>query len=255
MRLSGRQCTGCGRSIRGLRCSVLYYGIPRWRGDNRLHTGRLSDTCPASIHGGNLSRYACCAAQSRLARPRFRGIGKPDGFNARHFKRIKSLIPDDVNLSPAFAELSQWLATNIPIESDACIVHNDFRIGNVMWKATGPTQLLTVLDWELATLGDPLFDLAYFINCYPGHGIPRTPTQDLAAAVLEDGYLEPADLIARYVVGRGRDVSNVKWNQVFVDWKLAILYEYSRLRGGDDYYQQGGLVERFLHAALRHIAS
>jgi|TARA_R110000772_G_scaffold107988_8_gene210773 aminoglycoside phosphotransferase (APT) family kinase protein len=165
------------------------------------------------------------------------------------------LIPDDVNLSPAFAELSQWLATNIPIESDACIVHNDFRIGNVMWKATGPTQLLTVLDWELATLGDPLFDLAYFINCYPGHGIPRTPTQDLAAAVLEDGYLEPADLIARYVVGRGRDVSNVKWNQVFVDWKLAILYEYSRLRGGDDYYQQGGLVERFLHAALRHIAS
>jgi len=86
----------------------------------------------------------------------------------------------------------------------------------------------------LATLGDPLFDLAYFISCYPGHGIPRTPTQDLAAVVLEEGYLEPADLIARYMAGGGRDVSNLKWYQVFVDWKLAILYEYSRRRGGDD---------------------
>lgn len=183
------------------------------------------------------------------------GFGKPDGFNARHFKRIKSLIPDDEKLSPAFAELSEWLAANIPMESDACIVHNDFRIGNVMWKATAPTQLLAVLDWELATLGDPLFDLAYFINCYPRHGIPRTPTQDLAAAVLEDGYLEPADLIARYVMGSGRDVSNLKWYQVFVDWKLAILYDYSRRRGGDDYYQQAGLVERFLNAALSSIDS
>lgn len=183
------------------------------------------------------------------------GFGKPDGFNARHFKRIKSLIPDDVNLSPAFAELSEWLAANIPKESDACIVHNDFRIGNVMWKATAPTQLFAVLDWELATLGDPLFDRAYFISCYPGHGIPRTPPQDLAAVVLEEGYLEPADLIARYMAGGGRDVSNLKWYQVFVDWKLAILYEYSRRRSGDDYYQQAGLVERFLYAALSRIAS
>jgi hypothetical protein len=50
-------------------------------------------------------------------------------------------------------------------------------------------------------------------------------------------------------------VSNLKWYQVFVDWKLAILYDYSRRRGGDDYYQQAGLVDRFLAAATNTIAS
>ncbi|GAB3369950.1 phosphotransferase family protein [Spongiibacter taiwanensis] len=179
-------------------------------------------------------------------------FGKPEGFNARHYRRIRSLITDDQGKVPtAFAELDQWLAADIPGESGATIIHNDFRIGNVMWAAQGPATLLAVLDWELATLGDPLMDLAYFLNCYPEQGAPRTPTQDLATAVLEPGFASPSALAQRYAEQSGRDITGLRWYRVFINWKLAVLYEYSRQRGEDAYYAEPGLVQRFLDAADR----
>jgi aminoglycoside phosphotransferase (APT) family kinase protein len=177
-------------------------------------------------------------------------FGKPDGFNRRHYKRIRSLISNDEGQVPEnFAALDNWLSAQIPEESGACIIHNDFRIGNIMWGAQAPATLLAVLDWELATLGDPLMDLAYFLNCYPEHGQSRTPTEDLATAVLEQGYPSPASLTERYAQQSGRNISGLQWYRVFVNWKLAILYEYSRQRGEDAYYAEPGLVERFLNAA------
>lgn len=179
-------------------------------------------------------------------------FGKPEGFNGRHYRRIRSLIADNQGQVPAnFAALDQWLASGIPPESGATIIHNDFRIGNVMWAARAPARLLAVLDWELATLGDPLMDLAYFLNCYPQPGEARTPTQDLATAVLAPGFPSPEQLAQRYREQSGRDINRLQWYRVFINWKLAVLYEYSRQRGEDPYYAQPGLVQRFLDAAQR----
>lgn len=192
--------------------------------------------------------------QVEWARQGLSDFGKPEGFNRRHYKRIRNLISDDEgNIPEAFTPLDHWLSAQIPEESGACIIHNDFRIGNVMWRPHAPATLLAVLDWELATLGDPLMDLAYFLNCYPAHGQARTPTEDLATAVLEQGYPTPAALTQRYASKSGRDIGGLQWYRVFVNWKLAILYEYSRQRGEDDYYAEPGLVARFLTAAS-HLA-
>ncbi|MFD2136863.1 phosphotransferase [Novosphingobium resinovorum] len=64
-------------------------------------------------------------------------------------------------------------------------------------------RLVAILDWELATVGDPLLDLAYLACSLPREGACHTPVQDLAAALLEAGCPEPQTVIARYFAQTG----------------------------------------------------
>jgi aminoglycoside phosphotransferase (APT) family kinase protein len=180
------------------------------------------------------------------------GFGRPEGFNERHLRRIGGLVADeDGNPPPAFAEIEAWLAANVPPESGESIVHNDYRIGNVMVGAEPPGRVLAVLDWELATIGDPLLDVGYVLASYPHAGEPRTPTQDFGTAVLEPGYPPREALAERYAERTGRDLSDLSWYAAMSEWKIGVLYEYARRRGEDAYYADPTLVERFLAAAHR----
>lgn len=183
-------------------------------------------------------------------------IGNPEGFNARHLRRMGQLVADPEGNPPAqFAAISQWLAANVPPESGAALIHNDFRIGNVVVAQDAPGRIEAVLDWELATLGDPLFDLGYFLSSIPEPGQPHTPTEDLGVAMLEDGYPSRAELAQRYEQKTGRDLSTLPWYTAMALWKLAVLYEYSRRRViegvGDPYYADPALVAAFLEEAHR----
>ena len=129
-----------------------------------------------------------------------------------------------------FAEIDAWLAARVPPESGATIVHNDYRLGNVI--VGPPGRVRAVLDWELATLGDPLFDVGYFLASYPVAGEPMTPTQELGVAALEAGYPTRAELAGRYATVTGRDLPDLRWYTVLALWKLAVLYEYGRRARG-----------------------
>ena len=182
------------------------------------------------------------------------GLGRPDGFNHRHLRRIGQLAADSGGrLPPPFAPAGAWLAAHVPAESGAAIVHGDYRLGNVVLAPAPPGRVAAVLDWELATIGDPLLDVAYFLASVPEPGQPRTPVQDLGMALLEDGWPRRAELAARYARRSGRDLSGLAWYTVMALWKLAALYSYSRRRaageGGDDYYADEALVTSFLRAA------
>jgi aminoglycoside phosphotransferase (APT) family kinase protein len=180
------------------------------------------------------------------------GFGRPEGFNERHLRRIGALVRDeDGNPPPEFAEIEAWLAANVPPESGESIVHNDYRIGNMMLGAEPPGRVLAVLDWELATIGDPLLDVGYILTSYPQEGEPRTPTQDFALALLEPGYPTRDELAERYAARTGRDLSDLSWYKAMSDWKIGVLYEYARRRGEDAYYADPALVGRFLAAARR----
>ena len=58
-----------------------------------------------------------------------------------------------------FKYVRKWLLDNIPEDSETCLIHNDWRFDNVVLSPQQPTQVIGVLDWEMATLGDPLMDL------------------------------------------------------------------------------------------------
>lgn len=183
-------------------------------------------------------------------------LGRPEGFNERHLRRMGRLVADENGTPPSeFAEIDAWLAAHVPAESGASIIHNDYRIGNVILAPDSPGRIAAVLDWELATIGDPLFDLGYFLASYPVVGKPFTPTEKLGVAVLEEGYPTRAELAERYAARTGSDLANLGWYTALALWKLAVLYEYGRRRAvagvGDQYYRDGALVRSFLDAAHR----
>ncbi len=190
---------------------------------------------------------------------RARGLedfGRPEGFNARHVQRMTRLIADEAGVpDPRFADVAAWLTEHVPLESGASILHSDYRLGNVMLAAGPPGRVLAVLDWELATLGDPLLDVGYFLSSYPQAGEPRTPTEDFGLALLEDGYPTRGELADRYAAATGRDLSDLGWYETLAQYKLAALYEHSHRRAvagvGDPYYADPQLVPRFLQGARR----
>jgi aminoglycoside phosphotransferase (APT) family kinase protein len=182
-------------------------------------------------------------------------LGRPEGFNARHLQRMARLVADEAgNPPPDFAVVQAWLGAHVPPESGAAIVHNDFRLGNVVLASERPGQIAAVLDWELATIGDPLFDLGYFLASVPERP-PFTPTQEMGTAMLEDGWPSRQDLADRYAGRTGADLDHLDWYVTLALWKLAVLYEYGHRRAGrgigDPYYADRSLVRAFLGAASR----
>jgi aminoglycoside phosphotransferase (APT) family kinase protein len=190
---------------------------------------------------------------------RARGLGdfgRPEGFNERHFRRMGRLVAAADGSPPeGFEQIDEWLAAHVPAEAGASIVHNDFRLGNVILGPNEPGRIISVLDWELATIGDPLFDVGYFLASCPVDGEELTPTGELGTALLEPGYPSRDELTQRYAAITGLDMSNLGWYTAMVQWKLAVLYEYGRRRAvaghGDQYYADGAHVRSFLSAAHR----
>lgn len=183
-------------------------------------------------------------------------FGRPEGFNARHVARMTRLVSDrEGTPDPRFVDVASWLADQAPPESGAAILHSDYRLGNVMFAAQPPGAVLAVLDWELATLGDPLLDVGYFLCSYPRRDEPLTPTGEFGRALLEDGYPTREELAERYARATGRSLANLAWYETLALYKLAALYEHSHRRAvtgaGDQYYADPELVGRFLQAARR----
>lgn len=93
-------------------------------------------------------------------------LGKGEGYVTRQIsgwsKRYRDAITDNV---PDFESVMGWLADNMPEQISVCVIHNDFRFDNVVLNPNDPTEVIGVLDWEMATLGDPLMDLGNTL-CY-----------------------------------------------------------------------------------------
>jgi aminoglycoside phosphotransferase (APT) family kinase protein len=217
---------------------------------------------PPPLHNANDRRSIAYSLVDTLAALhavdwRARGLdrfGRPEGFNQRHMRRMARLVAHQDGTPPeGFDGIYAWLAANVPPESGASIVHNDFRLGNVILAPDSPGRVAAVLDWELATIGDPLLDVGYLLASYPVDGEPLTPTGAMSTAVLEPGYPTREELAQRYTGSTGRDLGNLRWYTAMVLWKLAVLYEYGRRRAsrthGDSYYADPAQVRSFLDAA------
>ena len=96
-------------------------------------------------------------------------LGKPAGYVERQVagwsERYTKAQTDEL---PGMARLTKWLAENKPAESGAALIHNDYKYDNILLDSTELTQIVAVLDWEMATVGDPLMDLgttlAYWVE-------------------------------------------------------------------------------------------
>ncbi|WP_460800895.1 phosphotransferase family protein [Microbacterium sp. GXF6406] len=125
---------------------------------------------------------------------------------------------------PEVDALAVWLGENLPRSPRASVVHGDFRIGNLMFARSGPARVQAILDWEMATLGDPLADLGYLVATYADRDAAPTPL-DLTTVTRGVGYASRADLVDRYVARTGADVSALAWYETLALWKAAVFCE------------------------------
>jgi aminoglycoside phosphotransferase (APT) family kinase protein len=187
------------------------------------------------------------------------GIGKPSGYLERQLRRWSALW--DVNATrelSACHEIGEALRASMPESPPTTVVHGDYRLGNVMIAADAPARLAAILDWEMATLGDPLADLGYLVVSWSERGAPAHPL--LMGPVTErPGFPTRAELAARYAERTGLDVSRLGWYQAFALWKASVFCEaiYGRyLRGERSDAWAGGLCEgvpRLLEVARTYL--
>ncbi len=161
-------------------------------------------------------------------------FGRPAGYLERQVRRFTGLW--EVNRQrevPAVDEVAGLLATAVPAESAATIVHGDYRLGNVLFAPAAPARLTAVLDWELATLGDPLADLGYLAATWSDAGSPGT-VLERSPVTRGEGFPRSAELVERYAERTGREVGDLAFYQALALWKAAVFCEaiYGRwLRG------------------------
>ena len=156
------------------------------------------------------------------------GFGRPSGYLERQISRFRGLFEANATRSiPELEAIAEWLAAHRPQHSDSTVVHGDYRLGNVMFADRRPPEISALLDWEMATLGDPLADLGYLTATWAQDGDPRDPILDLSALTRRPGFPERDWIAAHYAQATGRDVSALAWYQVLALWKASIFLENS----------------------------
>ncbi len=145
-------------------------------------------------------------------------------------KRYGGSQTDDI---PMIDTVMEWLQANYPADSDATLVHNDYKFDNVVLDAHDPTKIIGVLDWEMCTIGDPLMDLGTTL----GYWIEKDDG-DLGVIQCflsyEEGMMTRKEVAHRYSELTGRDISNLQFYYVFSLFKLAVIVQQIYYR-----YKQG----------------
>ena len=158
-------------------------------------------------------------------------LGRHDGYIARQLKRWYAQWQQSKTRElPAVDEVHDLLAANIPPQGPARVVHGDFRLGNCITDATTGT-VLAVLDWEIATLGDPLADLGYVLATWTE---PDEPGPPVNVPTQVPGFPTRAEVEERYAARSGRDLAGIDFYVSFSAWKSACINEgvYARYLGG-----------------------
>ncbi|WP_069811933.1 phosphotransferase family protein [Streptomyces sp. TP-A0874] len=194
----------------------------------------ITDTVPAHLDTPERRRATGLAVVDTLVdlhsidvtQGELASFGRPEGYLARQVERFAGLW--EINTTrdlPTVLRLADWLGRNLPDSQSSGVVHGDYRMGNLMFAPAGGPRLMAVLDWEMATLGDPLADLGYLTATYAEPGRPVTPLE-LTPVTREEGYPTRAELARHYSARMDHlDLTPLPWYQTLALWKAAIFCE------------------------------
>jgi aminoglycoside phosphotransferase (APT) family kinase protein len=158
-------------------------------------------------------------------------LGKPEGFMERQVSgwagRWEAAKTAEV---PRFYEIHEWLKARIPQKPRASLVHNDYKLDNMMVSADDPATPVAVFDWDMCTMGDPLADvgtlLGYWIEAGDGPARTAFPTMP----TLEPGWYTRREVSEHYARRTGIDVRDLHFYEVFANWKTAVVIQQIYVR-------------------------
>jgi len=168
-------------------------------------------------------------------------LGKPEGFLERQvrgwFERWNRAKTAEI---ARMDDVIGWLNERRPASPAPTVVHNDFKLDNVMLSATDPGKIEAVLDWEMATVGDPLVDLGVLL-CYWTQ--PSDPGGEKPTLTSGPGWFTHDDIVNRYAQQTGRDLAHIGYYEVFALFKLAVVLQQIYVR----FHRGQTNDERFRH--------
>jgi aminoglycoside phosphotransferase (APT) family kinase protein len=205
----------------------------------------------AAIHGADLARTGLS------------DFGRPAGYMSRQLSRWQRQWDLSVTREvPGYTELVERLAAGLPEDGEGTLVHGDFRVDNVLIAAGPAPRIAAVVDWEMATLGDPLADLALTLVYWAD---PRdTDWVDVevgATATSAPGFLTREEFAASYAERSGRDLSDIGYYMAFGCFKLAVVLEGINARFlqnktvGEGFEREGRAVPMLIQRAHRMLDS
>jgi aminoglycoside phosphotransferase (APT) family kinase protein len=173
-------------------------------------------------------------------------FGRPDGYVERQVtgwcRRFQRVRTPDV---PDFEDVMVWLFEKMPPPSGrAGIIHNDYKLDNVLLDADDPLRILGVLDWEMATIGDPLMDLGETL----AYWIERDDPSDMQARRMSPtnvpGAPTRAEVVERYVSRTGHEVDRLDFYYCFGLFRLAVIIQqiYYRYYKGQSHDQRFAMM-------------
>jgi aminoglycoside phosphotransferase (APT) family kinase protein len=177
-------------------------------------------------------------------------LGKPEGYALRQVQgwaeRFQKAKTSEV---PSIEEAFQWLLSSIPSESDVAFIHNDFKYDNLVISSSGEVQ--AVLDWEMATVGDPLMDLGTTLAYWA-----EAQDEDILKMFnlsYVPGNFTRFELIAYYGAKTGRDMSEMNFYYVFGLCKVATIAQqiYQRFSLGYSKDPRFSVLNQVVEAAGR----
>lgn len=160
------------------------------------------------------------------------GFGRPDNYLERQVSRWRTQLEsygEFAGWEGAAAlgdveRIGRWLDANRPATFQPGIIHGDYHMANVMFRNDGP-ELAAIVDWELATIGDPLIDLGWVLATWP------EPGKEGAVSVKPwVGFPTAEELVAHYAARSFRDLAAIGWYRVLACYKLGILLEGTHAR-------------------------
>ena len=181
------------------------------------------------------------------------GFGRGAGYLRRQLERWQRQWElSKTRELPAYDQLVARLTAALPDDGEVTLVHGDFRLDNTLVTVARQPKIEAVVDWEMATLGDPLADLGLTLTYWTDPGergwLSTTSTTGLWEPTTTPGFLTRAGFAARYAELTGRDLSGITYYMAFACFKLAVVLEGINARYlkhetvGDDFDREGPVV-------------
>src|SRR5262245_35566899 len=160
-------------------------------------------------------------------------LGRPAGFVERQLsgwhRRWELARPDGESrhhsAGPLMDDLHQRLARSTPSLSRVSIVHNDLKLDNCQFDPADPDRVMSIFDWDMTTLGDPLVDLGTLLNYWPDPSDTEEAQRGTRPGLAKIGLPPRAEIIERYRACTGADLAAVRWWEAFALWKTVVVVQ------------------------------
>jgi aminoglycoside phosphotransferase (APT) family kinase protein len=162
-------------------------------------------------------------------------LGKPEGYVQRQISNWgKQYIKAKTDEYPEVEMVMNWMEEHQPMEYDHCLIHNDFKYDNVVFKDDSWQEVSAVLDWEMATLGDPLMDLGTSLGYWTVATDHDFVKQGIPSPTVFEGNPTRSEIAEMYAQKSGRNVDNLVFYYVFGLFKIAVIAQqiYYRFEKG-----------------------